>query len=140
MQHRTSKFKTLAFAVATPNLVTNALASENRDVEILTPQAEIVLERDSDPLVLAQNNRLQQKQTVTPAQARSAVRAELAKMSTAQKAALGRSQVEIEKLAVEPAALTKCAGNITHGVGCMDPATGGYTCCILTLGAPTFPD
>lgn len=129
MHRRTSRMKALAIAVATPNLVTNAVAFDNRG-------AELGVASQADTVILAQNNRLQQNQTVTPEDAQRAVRAELSKMSAEDKARLGRSQVEIEKLAVEPAALTKCATNITHGIGCMDPATGGYTCCILTLGAP----
>ena len=131
MQRKATKMKIFAAAVATPNLVADAFASEVVGLEIPLPQRETVIERDSDPLILAQSDR-----KVTAAQARLEVRKELSKMSAKQKAQLGRSQVEIEKLAVEPAALTKCATNITHGVGCMDPATGGYTCCILTLGAP----
>ena len=134
MRRKSAGLKVLMVAAATPNLATNALAASETNAEIPAPYG---IAGDARPVVLAQRNPVIQKnQTITADQARQAVRAELARMSPEQKAQLGRSQVQIEDLAVQPASITKCGGNITNGIGCTDPGSGGFVCCLVTLGPP----
>jgi hypothetical protein len=135
VNRRSTSLKAIIIAAATPNLATDALALES-NAEVALP-AEI--STDAAPVILAQQNQLIQRApapTLTADQARQAVRTELASMTPEQKARLGRSQVEIENLAVQAASATKCGANITNGVGCTDPFSGGFACCLVTLGPP----
>lgn len=136
MNRKSTPLKALVVAVATPNLVPGALAAGGNG-EVQPYHREAGVTGDAAPVVLAQRNQIVVRgETVTTDQVRQAVRTELANMTPAQKARLGRTQVDLDILAVEPANATKCWGNVTNGVGCHDPFSGGYLCCIVTLGPP----
>lgn len=131
MHRKSSRMRTLAVAVATPNLLTNALASE-KAVDLSRPYAESNRAGEADLSIVAQNK----KRTLTKEEARRQVSAELAKMTAREKARLGRSQVEIDQIVVETANISTCCFTPTNGVTCTDPATGGFACCIVTLAPP----
>lgn len=136
MNRKSTRLKALVVTVATPNLVAGALATAKNDVEGPSPHGEVAIASDAAVVVGQRNQLVQRGQTLTANQARRAVRNELAKMTPEQKARLGKSQVELENLAVQPANATKCGGNVTQGVFCADPFSGGFLCCIVTLGPP----
>ncbi len=137
MNCKSLKLKAIAVAVVTPNLIPGPLVAKQGVVEISQPQDGADVTRDADPIIIAQKTRNDRTKKISESQARRMVRAELAKMSPAQKARLGRSQVEIENLAVETMAISTCCLTPTNGVGCTDPATGGIACCLITLKAPS---
>ncbi len=137
MNRKSAPLKALVVAVATPNLAGPAVAAGQTNGELPVPHGKVEIAVEPAPVVVAQRNQIVVKgQTITTDQVRQAVRTELANMTPAQKARLGRTQVDLDILAVEPANATKCWGNVTNGVGCHDPFSGGYLCCIVTLGPP----
>lgn len=140
MLGRHFKLKFLAAAVVTPNVLTGAIAHAGVEREGAQPSVRIEPVQQAST-VIAQRREpgraVKPARTPTQAQARAAIRAELDRMTTAQKKRLGKSRVEIEKIAIQSVAVTKCCGTFTGGVGCHGTKTfsGGITCCAITIKA-----